>query len=76
MSLEKLMSQQFKDLMKGFKLVFGNKDHIQIAKLMGDIVDREKKIADMERSDFYIKKTKEEIASLQSKVVMLIKKCK
>lgn len=76
MSIQKLLDKQFKDLMKGFKLIFGNKDHIQIAQLMADILEREKKITEAERRESSVKKLKEEIASLQSKVVYLIKKCK
>lgn len=66
--LEKILDKQYKDLVKNFRLEMGNKEHIQIAQLMADVLDKEKKKP--------TKKNQEEIASLQSKVVYLIKECK
>ena len=70
--LQSFLLQRYKKRLEGFKLVFGKKEHIQIAKIMGDIHEKEKKLQIALEKDKAVVKLQEEIASLQSKVIYLI----
>ncbi len=73
MLLETFANKQYKEELKDFKLVFGNKEHIQIAKLMGDINERETKLKEIEEHNKRAVKLQEELTSLQGKVIYLIR---
>lgn len=73
MLLETFASKQYKEELKDFKLVFGKSGHIQIAKLMGDINERENKLKEIEENNKRAIRLQEELTSLQGKVIYLIK---
>ena len=68
-----LMQEKYNKIIKNFKLIFGNKYHIQIAKLMGDIYERKTRLKKIEENTKRTIKLYEELASLQGKVIYLIK---